>query len=299
MYKLIEKVIKANNLDIQDVLDTCFAICMADHFVGTNRLELSIDKFVCSDDTDWSAVLDLLGVSSVIGTPLPKVQRYRVISDALVICVGREIDGVKLSSEASGSVARLRSLNWRSSNYEDINTVESVLQALCTDTYDFSKIHELEDLLYTYEKETSSWKFDLGGILRSELGKIKLPDKFRYLGNGGMTFQDVDTAYRLICDVVMCTLELEFLKVVKAGLSKNEVMTNLFVNRAIKEVGNIGLGTVSLENSVPRIEFTNGLPEYMQEKMMGLFSRNMQYDIGDLDNVFTLLRHLYTGKVGK
>lgn len=297
MYKLIENVIKSNKLDTKDVLDTCFALCVADAFVGTNRLKLSIDKFVCSDDEEWSNVLELLGVSSSVGTPLPKVQQYRVITDALVICCENNSDGVYLTSEASRRVARLRGLNMRSSEYHDINEVEAVLKRLCTVTQGFEKIHELEKVLQEYEKSSSSWGYPFGDVIRRGLRDIKLPDKFIYIAHGDTDYTDEDILYGYICDLVMFALEYDFFKNLRGGIEKNEVLTNLFINRAMKEIGNVSMGVVSFESKVPRIEFEAGLPSYMREKMLSMFNRNMCFDIQDIDNILLLQKHLYTGKV--
>ena len=299
MYKLVEKVIKSNKLDTKDVLDTCFALCIADKFIGTNRLELSIDKFVCSDDEDWSSILDLLGVASSVGVPLPKVQRYRVITDALVICCNSSEDGIYLTSEASRRVASLKGLNMRSSEYHDIKDVEAVLQRLCVSTSGFESIHELESKLEAYEKECFSWGYDFGKIVRHGLRGVTLPDKFRYITTGEATVSDEETAYALVSDLVMFTLEDDFFTKLRDGINKNEVLTNLFINRAMKEIGNVSMGVVSFENTVPRIEFESGLPSYMREKMLMIFNRNMCFDINDLDNILLLQKHLYTGKVGK
>lgn len=297
MYKLIENVIKSNKLDTKDVLDTCFALCVADAFAGTNRLKLSIDKFACSDDEEWSNVLELLGVSSSVGTPLQKVQQYRVITDALVICCENNSDGVYLTSEASRRVARLRGLNMRSSEYHDINEVEAVLNRLCTVTQGFEKIHELEKVLQEYEKSSSSWGYPFGDVIRRGFRDIKLPDKFIYIAHGYTDYTDEDILYGYICDLVMLALEYDFFKNLRGGIEKNEVLTNLFINRAMKEIGNVSMGVVSFESKVPRIEFEAGLPSYMREKMLSMFNRNMCFDIQDIDNILLLQKHLYTGKV--
>lgn len=297
MYKLVENVIKSNKLDTKEVLDTCFALCMADKFVGTNRLELSIDKFVCSDGEEWSSILNLLGVSPNVGTTLPKVQQYRVITDALVICCKNNEDGVYLTSEASRKVAQLKGLNMRSSDYHDIKDVETVLQRLCVVTNGFDKIHELESVLQEYEKECSSWGYPFGNIVRQGLRSIKVPGKFIYLENGDTDIVDEDILYGYICDSVMFALEYDFFKTLRDGIAKNEVLTNLFINRAMKEIGNVSMGVVSFESKVPRIEFEAGLPNYMREKMLSMFNRNMCFDIQDIDNILLLQKHLYTGKV--
>lgn len=297
MYTLVEKVIKSNNLDTREVLDTCFALCMADKFVGTNRLELSVDKFVCSDSEDWSSILELLGVSTNVGVPLPKVQQYRVITDALVICCKNTEDGVFLTSEASQRVARLKGLSIRSSEYHDIKDVEAVLQRLCVVTNGFDKIHELESTLQEYEKDCTSWGYNFGSIVRTGLRGVKLPGKFVYIENGDTDIIDEDIMYGYICDLVMFALEYDFFKTLRDGIAKNEVLTNLFINRAMKEIGNVSMGVVSFESKVPRIEFEAGLPSYMREKMLTMFNRNMCFDIQDIDNILLLQKHLYTGKV--
>lgn len=300
MFELVVKVINSNNLNPADVLDKCYAICMSDRFIGTNRLGLDCRKFGNSDgDADWEKVLNLLGVTSVShGGMLPEVQRYRVITDALMICLGKQGTECVLSSEASSKVANILGLHARSRGYKDINEVKAILTGLVRETYDFSEIAELENTLKTYEDYFKQYHVDFGAIIRKALSGYTLPTELHYVKYGNMECSDVEEAVDIFKERVIFALEYEIVNFLRKYYDRDPVRVNLFLNRALKEVGNIGLGTVSMQNYAPALEYESGLCPMIRGKLDRVFSKSMNYSYDDLPVVVTILRHLYTGKVG-
>lgn len=300
MFELVAKVISSNNLNTSDVLDKCYAICLADRFIGTNRLGLDCRKFSnCNGDADWEKVLSLLGVPKQShGGMLPEVQRYRVITDALVICLGKTGSDCELSSEASSKVANILGLHARSRGYKDINEVKSILTQLVRETYDFSEIVELENSIKEYENYFRQYKVDFGNIIRKALADFTLPAELSYVKYGDMTCSDVEEAVEIFKERVIFALEYEIVNFLRKYYDRDPVRVNLFLNRALKEVGNIGLGTVSMRNYAPALEYESGLCPMIRSKLDRIFSQSMNYSYDDLSVVVTMLKHLYTGKVG-
>lgn len=103
----VDTVLEDCNVDRHHFLDVCLAICASDENIGTNRLELDIDKFFVCKDSIWSSIIGTnIEISSTI-SELPKIQKMRVVSDTLVILLrenGKHID-TNYNSEASKNVA--------------------------------------------------------------------------------------------------------------------------------------------------------------------------------------------------
>lgn len=299
MYKLVKRVIESNNLDVSDVLDTCYAICMADKFNGSNRLELSVDKLVVTADTEWNYTLALLGVQPRDGSPLPEVQRWRVICDALIICTDTHLEGVHLTSEASSKVASLKGQLRRCGEYHDIDDVKAVLTKLCGSTYDFTEVHALEGVLLDNAGLLKSYGYDLEERVKKAWSNIRLPDKFIMIERGEMKYDTEESVVRRLQELVMYQLESDALNYIYKGMSINSVKTNLFLSRAIKEMGMVGFGMQSFCNYAPNLEINcSNIPTVIITKLERLFAKNMNYDIEDLSNILVLLRNLYGGKVG-
>lgn len=300
MYKLIEQVIKSNELDTKKVLDVCFALCMSDHFVGTNRLELSCDKFLAQPqdgDNDWLQVLQLLGVSANAGqSSLPKVQRYRVVTDALVICCGKEvarIPDVSLTSEASSRVARLLGIEINSNEYSDIGSVESVLKAICRETSSLDFVVELERKVKAHEDDFKSTKFDLLAVVVSAWKDIRLNGKYEYIESGDCKLESTDEIQNYLEDKLMYALEYEVLLAVKNLYKENRVATGVILLR-FAEDNDCTFGVCSFSNHVPALDYVHGFERSVQQMLSGLFSKSMNYDIQDLDKVLLLIKMLYS-----
>lgn len=106
----LELVMSRTDVSAPEVVDMCLAICAADENVGTNRLELDIDKFfgIPVDDI-WSRILILCGVSEIKSNAdcLPRVQKERIIVDVMIMCLrmkGFDFRG-SYNSEVSKEVA--------------------------------------------------------------------------------------------------------------------------------------------------------------------------------------------------
>lgn len=300
MYKLIAKVIEKNQLDVSAILDTCLAICFADKFNGSNRLELSVDRFVSGADNDWNNVLSLLGVQSKQNKPLPEVQRYRVICDALVILCDKHESDIYLTSEASAKVATLQGKVWRCTDYSDINEVEKVLTALCKGCFDFSAIYDLEAKLWGYAEDLKQYGYDMHDGIRRAWRNFTLPGKFKYISKGEMKYENEDIALQVLQDLVMCQLEYDAIEYISESVSKNSVGINVNISRAMLDLGIVGFGMCSYNNYAPSIKISEaGIPSVIVTKLNRLFSRNMTYDIQDLENVCIFLKYLYDSKAAK
>lgn len=298
MYKLIKQVIESNELNPHKVLDVCFALCMADHFVGTNRLELSCDKFVGagSDDGDWEAILNLLGVTSITQFSMPVVQRYRVITDALIICCGKEvarIPDIRLTSEASSRVARLLGIEINSMEYCDIDTVRAVLEALCRETSSLDFVVNLEKKVEAYEKDFDGTEFDLDRVVRNAWKDIQLNGKYKYIKSGSCELESTDEIQNYLEDKLMYALEYEVLLAVKKTYKDNRVATGVILLR-FAEDNSCTFGVCSFSNHVPALDYVHGFERSVQQMLSGLFSKSMNYDIQDLDKVMLLIKMLYS-----
>ena len=125
-------VLKDTGIPEIEFFDICLAICAADKLVGTNRLELSIDKFCIVDDTIWNNFVQSSNTSPVC-TGLPKIQRLRVVTDALMMVLqktGHELTS-SYNSEASKTVARMYGISHSTGVYDNENTdgvYESLLE---------------------------------------------------------------------------------------------------------------------------------------------------------------------------
>lgn len=99
--QLIDKLISMGT-DSGVIFDVCNAICAEDSESGTNQLYLDEEIFVTvsAEDTDIAKLLEKLGAEAYEedGTchAVPKVQFYRVLGDALAICLTQA--GVDLGS---------------------------------------------------------------------------------------------------------------------------------------------------------------------------------------------------------
>ena len=300
MYKLIKQVIESNELNPHKVLDVCFALCMADHFVGMNRLELSVDKFlgtVSDGDEDWDKVLQLLEVGARgAGGSLPKVQRYRVITDALVICCGKEVaklPDVALTSEASSRVARLLGIEINSHEYSDIDSVKSVLEAICRETSSLDFVVDLEKKVEGYEKDFDGTEFDLDKVVRNAWKDIQLNGKYKYIKSGSCIMESTDEIQNFLEDKLMYALEYEVLLAVKKTYKENRVATGVILLR-FAEDNSCTFGVCSFSNHVPALDYVHGFERSVQQMLSGLFSKSMNYDIQDLDKVMLLIKMLYS-----
>lgn len=108
MPELVSLVLADASVDIHHFTDICLAICASDENIGTNRIELDVDKFFVMDDDVWSTLFSSECICSLSGvSPLPKIQKLRVLADAMMICL--RMSGKALSSsyncEASKQVA--------------------------------------------------------------------------------------------------------------------------------------------------------------------------------------------------
>lgn len=301
MFELVKRVIESNNLPTDEILDLCFAICTADKFEGTNRLSLSVENFLAckTEDKEWQQILELIGAVPDIQLHTINVQHYRVICDALVIsCNKRGIKKGNLTSEASSIVANICGLNLRASEYLDINDVESVINELVSETYDFSEIEEIEKYLSEQDSYFKEYGFDLGSAIKGVMSGFKLPAKLRYIEEGTMQCNNEEEATEVYKERIIFRLEYEIVRFLREKFDKDPVRTNLFLNRAIKEVGTVGLGTVSMRNYAPTLEYESGLPQVIRVKLLRMFSRSMNYNYDDIDTVISILRNFYAGKIG-
>lgn len=113
MPELVSLVLSDTNTSIHNFTDICLSICASDENVGTNRIELDVDKFFVMDDDIWSTLFSSECVCNLQGvSPLPKVQKLRILADAMMICL--RMSGKYLNSsyncEASKQVADFLSI---------------------------------------------------------------------------------------------------------------------------------------------------------------------------------------------
>lgn len=278
-----------NSIQGKRLADVCLAICIADQLKGSNNRELSTDRFSIKADDDWESVLNLLELESTSGRePLPKVQRYRVICDALYICIGKSIEGVSLSNERSGIVVKsftevmgvselsgIRCTN----GYSSIEECERVLKLLNQNSYDLSELFELESQVSNLEA---------GEIATSAWSNFRVPtDKAKYIKGGG-----TDYSIELLKDTLIYTIEKDILEIIRKSMVKNKVKTNYIVSQTMRKYENVVFGTYSTENLAPKLEVGNGFPDFMRSKLGRLFSGGMAYDFSDLKSLIEVKRFI-------
>lgn len=292
MYQIVKEIMEKNNIQGKKLADVCLAICIVDQLKGSNRRELSMEKFVVRADEDWKSVLELLELVNLCDRePLPKVQRYRVICDALCICIGRNIEGVSLSNERSSIVARsfaevmgvselsgIRCTN----GYSSIEECERVLKLLNQNSYDLTDLFELESQVSTLEA---------GELAAKAWDSFRVPtDKAKYIKGGG-----TDYSIGLLKDMLIYSIEKDILDLIRKGMAKNKVKTNYVISQVMRNYSNVVFGTYSTENLAPRLEVGNGFPDFMRTKLCRLFSGGMTYDFSDLESLVGVRKFIESG----
>lgn len=304
MYELIDKIIETNKLDTSEVLDLCYAICMSDMLHGSNRLELNVSKFLGTTgaDSGWSGLLHKLGANPIGRDSLPKVQRFRVVTDALIIaCCKRDKDLaheeiIALTSEASGVVARACGLNPVSHEYCSIHEIEPILEALCVTSQDLDCVHQLENTLAQYEERFQGSGFSFASLVKDAWSKIKLPGKYRYIANGKCSITDVDELLTYLQDMIMYQIESEILRCIQLETPGNILKTVYMLNRFMHENSGVVFGTCSFSGNVGVLDVQITFKRQLRDKLVVLFSNGMRYDIQDLDKAVLLLRMMYMTK---
>lgn len=121
----LEYIISNYTISKSGLLDICFAICNADSLVGTNKQQLSIEKFTSSSTDEWLRILSLLDCNVYGSNQLPKIQQARVICDAMLIVLklnNIDID-CNFNAEASRFVARnVLKISIRGTNEDKLNS---------------------------------------------------------------------------------------------------------------------------------------------------------------------------------
>lgn len=148
MEELINQVMKAYKINESEYRDACFAICLADRFVGSNRLELDMTKFAKKT--------------------LPEVQYARVACDALVYLTGGKRP---YTMEATRKVVG----NGEFQDYADIGVCERTLKALLDDCVDWTWLTDLE-------KEIDGYGF--GGYADKAWSGVCVPCDSKHLRKG-------------------------------------------------------------------------------------------------------------------
>lgn len=304
MYELIDKIIKSNNLDRAEVLDLCYAICIADMIYGSNKLELNTTRFLSANGTEleWASFISSLGVEPNNSDKMPKVQRFRVVTDALVIACCKKDKSlarskfVQLTSEASSRVAHRLEISLGNSDYADYNELKPILQALCVQTQDLTCVYELEDLIKGYEEQFYGSDFDLRKFVRDTWKGIQLPDEFSFIQNGKCKLEDVDEIITYLRDMLIYGLEVEILRCIQLDVAGDILRTVYMLNKFMATNPGVVFGTCSFSNNAPVLDTKMSVKRQVKEKLAVLFSGGMNYDIQDLDKVMLLLRMLYRSK---
>ncbi len=130
---LIDKLSEKYSLDKHNMYDIMLGICVSDEYVGTNHIELDIDKFLVRDDVVWESILSGLSAKTGINEPLPEIQKCRVVLDTLLIMF--RSTGLDLSSpyncEASAAVAKIYGVSANAvSDDSDLGDIEACYDEL-------------------------------------------------------------------------------------------------------------------------------------------------------------------------
>lgn len=168
--KLLQDCIKNYDLNVKTLRDIAFAICISDKLNGSNKIELDVDKFVESDsELSWVEILKLLGIEpqSKGCSKLPRVQKLRVISDILSLCLSDKVEDLTLSCSSSKKVANVLGVSLSYADYSDENScyenlkkIESTLEESSFEK-DIEVVEVLELLtLYNVDLPTNITKLD-------------------------------------------------------------------------------------------------------------------------------------------
>lgn len=188
--KIFKDVVDYYKLDMINLSDYAFAICMADNLEGSNKKELSVDRLIASD-IGFINIFD--SKISEDTTPLPKVQCLRILCDVLVLALyDKNIEGVHLTSQASTIVANKLGYKPRWDEYSDEEECIRVLKKFkitCKKVFDFSDIIEIISKYGKDTVEVSNRKLYLPNSIKSNIEYCKDYAKF-------VEDEDFETKYR-------------------------------------------------------------------------------------------------------
>lgn len=170
--ELIRLVLEETATSMHDFTDICLAICVADENVGTNRIELDVDKFFRIDDAIWENLFSKECVcKNTSVSPLPKVQKLRVVADAMMLCLLKEGKEFRCSfnCEASKSVASVLGIDDARGTQDD-KTIDGVFVSLA-EIRDIFVNSEVED---TVVKKLAIFTNEVGAKIKLR-GTVQLP----------------------------------------------------------------------------------------------------------------------------
>lgn len=291
--KLLQDCIKNYDLNIKTLRDIAFAICISDKLNGSNKIELDVDKFVESDsELSWVEILKLLGIEpqSKGCSKLPRVQKLRVISDILSLCLHDKVEDLTLSCSSSKKVANVLGVSLSYADYSDENScyenLKKIESTLEDNSLDLSSLSDLYKRLCVYtNKIITIGEFNLP----SDISNILIPDEIfnnlgkkcttseliAFMNDNGFSIEDY-TSY--ILDIYCFNLVPLVIKLFDKIREKNEAMFNLILIRANSYAGNyLPIGMYSLNNYTYRLTAFHNVPSYLTRKINMVFSESSPF----------------------
>ena len=179
--KFLECIKKAD-IDLLKAGDILQSIAAADYLIGTNQMRMNIGDMGDNMDDVWNAMLEKAGVSPIQQEGgLPKVQKLRLMCDALILLLDMDY---KFTCESSEKVASVLGKRKTSEGYAD--------EAVCQSLLDRIFAEKLEDAAKTEETEEAGDIGDFGYIrdtalkvqgyapfVKFDYSVIRVPESYR------------------------------------------------------------------------------------------------------------------------
>lgn len=284
MYTEVLKIISKYDLNTEEIGAYCQTICIADMLKGTNQKELTLSKlYRASQDSEWGRVLKSIGLPCKVEdgkSDLPEVQKYRVILDALIICIhktGKLDSKYTFCSEATKSIYS----GIGGSDYKNIDECKNLLFDLVGGT-ESSRLAELEDTvknlnLIPYIRD--KWS-TLDTSYKSEMGLFRYNPKSNY---------DTDTIADAAEDYLITSLYESIINRVYSLCTRgHEVALNITLNRYISKHSHIVFGLNANTSLTHPFIVRQDLPSFARVKCEQLFSGGMIMDITNLSELLEL-----------
>lgn len=299
--KKYEEIINFYNVNRAYLSDVVTAIVITDSFHGSNKKEMDIDRLSVSSDE----LNQIWGIkkTAINCQPLPDVQMMRIIVDSLVLALNKlniSIDNTHLTMQKSRILSEGKQVR-SCDDYSDMQECEKVFniiyESIKSLNLDFSWLLDFEKCLSKLTVINST--FDLLSHIRTNMKGLKVPIECKTISGRckPSEFEDMEVFKNKYFDNVQFIIMFFFISNTKDKFKESETKLNLSLNRLAKY--NFCIGTFSVGNYAPRIEFGQDIPLYIAEKIGEVFSKGKAYNKFDIIPTLCCLEQLFVYNLNK
>lgn len=302
---LIRGCKKNYNLSTNDLRSVALGLCTAGKLEDTCNIALSVDRLVAQDtELDWSDILVEIGIDNrgKQGTPLPRVQKLRVISDMLSILLSDKISDLRLSSQVAAHVARIKGVSLAYDSYPDegvcyanLKKIEDNLAEVSVNYDDLNKIYRHLEIYVERIKDISDTnvayalnKHYIPEQIYHKLGKKCTASQLNAFLTSKELTQETYISYiidNFCIDIIQLVVQ-KLLSIIK----HNESMFNLIMMRANRYApAYLPIGMYSLNNYTPRVSAFGNIPSYLKRKVGVIFSESSAFSEGTILGCIVML----------